>query len=126
MKLIFAVAVGGALGAVARHLMTLQFTLMFGHGFPWGTFFVNALGSFLLGGLIEVLAVLWSPNEALRGFLVVGVLGAFTTFSTFSMDAFLLYDRGQWSAAAIYIMASVALSIVGLFVGLRIFRLVLV
>ena len=126
MKLIFAVAVGGAVGAVARHLMTLQFALMFGHGFPWGTFFVNALGSFLLGGLIEVFAVLWSPNEALRGFLVVGVLGAFTTFSTFSMDAFLLYDRGQWSAAAIYIMASVALSIVGLFVGLRIFRLVLV
>jgi CrcB protein len=125
MKLIFAVAAGGALGAVARHLMAHQFALLFGHGFPWGTFAVNLLGSFFLGGLIEVLAISWSPSEAVRGFLVVGVLGAFTTFSTFSMDAFLLYERGQWVAAALYIVASVVLSLAGFFVGLRLFRLVL-
>ena len=126
MKLLFAVAAGGALGAVARHLMAHQVALLSGHGFPWGTLFVNVLGSFLLGGLIEILAITWSPSEALRGFLVVGVLGAFTTFSTFSMDAFLLYERGQWMAAALYTTASVVLSFVGLIVGLRIFRMVLV
>ena len=126
MKLLFAVAAGGALGAVARHLMAHQVVLLFGHGFPWGTLFVNVLGSFLLGGLIEILAISWSPSEAVRGFLVVGVLGAFTTFSTFSMDVFLLYERGQWTAAALYTTASVVLSFVGLIVGLRIFRMVLV
>ena len=126
MKLIFAIAAGGALGAVARHLVAHQVALLFGQGFPWGTFTVNVLGSFLLGGLIEILAIAWSPTEAVRGFLVVGVLGAFTTFSTFSMDVFLLYERGQLVAAALYTTASVVLSLAGLIVGLRLVRLVLV
>ena len=72
------------------------------------------------------MAIAWSPSEAVRGFLVVGVLGAFTTFSTFSMDVFLLYERGQLVAAALYTTASIVLSLAGLIVGLRLVRLVLV
>lgn len=126
MKLIFAIAAGGALGAVARHMIAHQAALLFGQSFPWGTFAVNVLGSFLLGALIELLAIAWSPSEAVRGFLVVGILGAFTTFSTFSMDVFLLYERGQLVAAALYTTASIVLSLAGLVVGLRLVRLVLV
>ncbi len=126
MKLILAIAAGGALGAVARHIMAHQVALLFGHGFPWGTLVVNVLGSLLLGGLIETLAIAWSPSAAVRGFLEVGILGAFTTFSAFSMDVLLLYERGEWAAAALYVAASVMLSLAGLVVGLRLVRLVLV
>ena len=126
MKLIFAIAAGGALGAVARHFLTHQVEMLFGLGFPWGTLAVNVLGSFILGGLIETLAVAWSPSDAMRGFLVVGGLGAFTTFSAFSMDVVLLYERGAWASAALYIIASVMLALGGLVLGLRLARLALV
>jgi CrcB protein len=126
MKLILAIATGGAIVAVARHIIAHQVALLFGHGFPWGTLVVNVLGSLLLGGLIETLAIAWSPSAAVRGFLAVGILGAFTTFSAFSMDVLLLYERGQWVAAALYITASVMLSLAALVVGLRLARLVLV
>lgn len=126
MKLILAIAAGGALGAVARHLVAYQVTLLFGHGFPWGTLLVNVLGSFILGGVIEAVAVSWSPSEAIRGFITVGMLGAFTTFSTFSMDVVALYQRGEWMAGSIYMLVSVALSLAGFVIGLRLLRLVLV
>lgn len=126
MKLIIAIAVGGALGAIARHFVTYQVTLLFGHGFPWGTLVVNILGSFILGGLTETLAIAWSPSEALRGFFTVGILGAFTTFSTFSIDVISLYQRGEWITGSLYMLGSVALSLVGFVIGLRLLRLVLV
>ena len=84
----------------------------------------GALRSLILGGLIETLALAWSPSVAIRGFLAVGVLGAITTLSALSMDFLLLYERGEW-AAALYIMASVTLSLAGLVFGLRLIRLVL-
>ena len=126
MKLILAIAAGGAIGAVARHIVAHQVALLFGHGFHLGTLVVNVLGSLLLGGLIETLAIAWSPSAAVRGLLAVGILGAFTTFSAFSMDVLLFYERGQWAAAALYITASVMLSLTALVVGLRLARLVLV
>ena len=125
MKLLLAVAAGGALGAVGRYLVVVQVGHWLGTGFPYGTIVVNVIGSFLLGVLIELTALVWSPSLELRGFLVLGILGAFTTFSTFSMDTILLSERGLPLQAAVYVGASVVLSILGLFAGMRLCRLVL-
>jgi CrcB protein len=96
-----------------------------GAGFPWGTLAVNIAGSFVLGALVEMMALTWSPGEGLRAFMVVGVLGAFTTFSTFSLDVVTLYERGAFLAAAGYIIASVVASVAALFAGLAVMRAVL-
>lgn len=122
MRVILAIAAGGALGAVARHYMTHQVALLAGSGFPWGTLAVNVLGSFIMGLLVEATALFWSPALELRAFLVVGVLGAFTTFSTFSLDVALLYERGQLAAAAAYVAASALLTVLALFAGLAVVR----
>ncbi|MDH3239510.1 MAG: fluoride efflux transporter CrcB, partial [Alphaproteobacteria bacterium] len=95
MKVLFAVAVGGAAGAVARYLVMSAIGAVLGSGFPYATLTVNVVGSFILGLILETSALVWSPGEALRAFLVVGVLGAFTTFSTFSLDVAVLYERGE-------------------------------
>lgn len=118
MKLILAVAMGGAIGAVGRHFITRQAMHMFGTGFPWGTLVVNILGSLILGALVEVMALRWSVGLEGRAFLITGVLGALTTFSTFSLDFAVLYERGDAFLAAGYAAASVALAFAGLFLGL--------
>ena len=125
MKMLLAVAAGGALGAVARYLAASQVMQWLGASFPYGTLTVNVVGSFILGLLTETMALAWSPSPELRALLVVGVLGAFTTFSTFSLDTILLIERHQWALAALYILVSVAFSVGGLFAGLRVARLVL-
>lgn len=125
MKLILAVAAGGALGAVGRYLVMIQVGHWLGSGFPFATLVVNVIGSFGLGLLVEASALAWSPAPELRALLVVGVLGAFTTFSTFSMDVGLLVERGALALAAAYILASVALSIAGFFAGLYLVRVAL-
>ncbi|MEM7226618.1 MAG: fluoride efflux transporter CrcB [Pseudomonadota bacterium] len=125
MKLLLAVAAGGALGAVGRYLVASQIGHWLGTGFPYGTLTVNVVGSFVMGALIEVMAIAWSPSPELRAFLVVGVLGAFTTFSTFSLDVMLLVERHQTWASFLYVIASVCLSVGGLFAGLRLTRLIL-
>jgi CrcB protein len=125
MKLVLAIAIGGALGAVGRHYVSVAMTLIMGHGFPWGTLVVNVAGSFLMGVLIETMALVWSPSLEMRALLTVGVLGAFTTFSTFSLDVATLYERGAPIILAIYVAASVGISILALFAGLRLMRLVL-
>ena len=85
--MLLAVAFGGAVGAAGRHLVSGQIMRWAGGGFPWGTLTVNVLGSFLLGVLVEYLVLRWSATQEMRGFLVVGLLGGFTTFSAFSLDA---------------------------------------
>ena len=125
MKIILAVAAGGAVGAVARYLVVTQVGLWFGTGFPLGTIVVNVVGSFVMGVLIETMALVWSTSQELRAFLAVGILGAFTTFSTFSMDVALLYERGALGQTAVYIAASVIFSILGLFAGLHVMRTLL-
>ena len=114
------VAAGGALGASARYLTLVGATRLFGLGFPWGTLIVNVVGSFLMGVLIVMLA----ERDAMRfaPFLTVGLLGGFTTFSAFSLDAVTLVERGQVGAAAGYVGASVAVSITALMLGLWIAR----
>lgn len=125
MKLVLAIALGGAIGAVGRHYVSVAMTLLVGHGFPWGTLVVNIAGSFLMGVLIETMALAWSPSAEMRALLTVGVLGAFTTFSTFSLDVATLYERGTPLALAAYVSVSVAISILALFAGMRLMRLVL-
>ncbi len=122
VKMLLAVAAGGAVGAVGRYLVVSAVGHIFGTGFPLGTIVVNVVGSFVLGALIEALALVWSPSPELRAMVVVGVLGAFTTFSTFSMDVVLLYERGALGQVALYIGASVILSIGAFFLGLSLLR----
>ncbi len=113
------------LGAMGRHLISGQVMRWAGGGFPWGTLTVNVVGSFLLGLLVEYLAQRWPATQEIRGFLVVGVLGGFTTFSAFSLDAVLLLERGSLIPAFAYIGGNVLLSIGGMFAGLLLFRQVL-
>ncbi|MCG8696219.1 MAG: CrcB family protein, partial [Minwuiales bacterium] len=94
-------------------------------GFPVGTVTVNIVGSFLMGALVALMALKLSPSPELRAFLTVGLLGGFTTFSAFSLDAVLLYERGAFAAAAAYVAVSVVCSIGGLVAGLQIVRQVL-
>ena len=125
MKTLLAVAIGGAVGAIGRHLVASQVTKIFGTGFPLGTLTVNVIGSFVMGCLVETMALAWSPSPELRALLAVGFLGAFTTFSTFSMEVVLLVDRGQYVEAAAYVLTSVVFSVGGLFFGLHLVRTVI-
>ncbi|MEQ9607210.1 MAG: fluoride efflux transporter CrcB [Kiloniellaceae bacterium] len=122
LQLIAAVAAGGALGAVGRYLAVGQVAQWLGHGWPYGTLAVNVAGSFAMGLLIELGALAWSPSPELRAFLAVGFLGAFTTFSTFSMETVLLYERGALLACAAYVAASVVLSVGAFFAALILIR----
>ena len=125
IKACLLVAAGGALGAVGRHLVTAGATAWLGSGFPWGTLVVNVAGSFLLGVLVGLLSAAWTPPGDMRLFLATGFLGAFTTFSAFSLDVVSEFERGYNSLAILYIVASVVLSVLALLAGLRLMRLVL-
>ena len=122
MRLILAIAVGGAIGAVARHLFAAQAMRIAGAGFPWGILLVNIVGSLAMGVLAELFAQKWGASLEMRAFLTVGILGGFTTFSAFSLDTALLIERGQVMAAALYVAASAAGAIAALFVGLYLVR----
>jgi CrcB protein len=122
VKLIGWIAAGGAVGAVARYAVMIVAAQLWGAAFPWGTLTVNVVGSFILGALVEIFALVWSPGEGVRAFLVVGMLGAFTTFSTFSLDVVTLYERGALAATAAYIIASIVFSVGALFAGLWVVR----
>ncbi len=112
-------------GASARYLLVGGFDHWLGAGFPMGTLAANALGSFMLGVLIEVTALVWSPAPELRALLVVGVLGSFTTVSAFSLDVLALFERGASGLAVLYLAASVTLSVAGIYAGMRLLRLAL-
>lgn len=118
------IALGGAIGAVGRYAVVSAIGAL-GHGFPFGTLVVNIVGSAILGTFLEVSALAWSPSPEIRAMVVVGMLGAFTTFSTFSLDAVTLMTRGETFVALSYIALSVVLSIAAFWAGLSITRLVL-
>ena len=122
MRLVLYAAAGGAIGTVARHFVNIGFGRWLGAGFPWSTFVVNVVGSFLMGALIEALALRFSGSVELRTFLATGILGGFTTFSAFSMDFAVLMQRHETVAAITYVIASVALSIAALYAGLAVTR----
>ncbi|MEO1066962.1 MAG: fluoride efflux transporter CrcB [Pseudomonadota bacterium] len=117
------VALGGAVGASARHLVGLLTLRLFGPGFPVGTLAVNVVGSFLMGVLIASLVKgALGTGPEWRLFLATGVLGGFTTFSAFSLDTIVLWERGETAAALIYVVVSVGLSILALVAGLMLVR----
>ena len=122
MPMALAIALGGAVGALSRHYMAAAIARAFGLGFPYGTLTVNVFGCFLMGLLVEALALRFSITPEARGFLAVGLLGGFTTFSAFSLEVALLYERGQLLLAAVYVVASVVLSVAALFGGLAVGR----
>jgi CrcB protein len=116
------VFIGAGLGGALRHGFNLAVLRLFGPDVPIGTFAVNVLGSLAMGLLIGWFTHRTDPGQTWRLFLTTGILGGFTTFSTFSLDAAVLYQRGEIGLAAIYVASSVALSILGLFAGLQIAR----
>ncbi len=122
MNMYFAIAVGGALGAVGRFFVTSTMGRMIGHGFPWGTVIVNVAGSFLMGALISFMAIKWSTSAEMRVFLTTGILGGFTTFSAFSLDFATLIERKETVAAIGYAAGSVSLSVLAVFAGLILVR----
>ncbi|WP_371060579.1 fluoride efflux transporter CrcB [Rhodosalinus sp. 5P4] len=115
MLTLMQVALGGAVGAAARYLTVLAAMRLFGTGFPWGTLAVNVLGSFFMGVLVIVLANL--PATRIAPFVVTGVLGGFTTFSAFSLDALTLWERGETGTALAYVAGSVTLSLGAIVAG---------
>ena len=117
------VAIGGAIGATARYLTGVVAVRVMGPGFPWGTMTVNIVGSFLMGVIVIYMAE--RSGHRLSPFLVTGILGSYTTFSSFSLDALEIYERGQIGIAAIYVTASVLLSLAAIFAGLAVARNIL-
>jgi CrcB protein len=112
------VALGGALGSGLRHLVNLAALRLIGPGFPWGTLTVNIAGGFLMGLFVELLARRFGGSAELRLFVATGVLGGFTTFSAFSLDVAVLYERGAVVQAFAYVAASVIVAIAALFLGM--------
>jgi CrcB protein len=121
MGTVFAVGVGGGLGALLRYYVA-SLVQPAGYLFNWGIFFVNISGGFMMGLIIEASALRFNLAPDLRSFLTVGILGGYTTFSTFSLDSALLLQRGEYIQAAGYILGSVVLSILALFAGLWVVR----
>jgi CrcB protein len=122
LRMLLAVAAGGALGSVARYLVGIGSARLFGLGFPWGTLIINIAGSFLIGAFVELFALKWELPQEARVFLTVGICGGFTTFSTFSLDAYVLMERGEWWLVAAYIAGSVVLSIGALVAAMHVVR----
>jgi CrcB protein len=122
LQLLLAVAAGGALGSVARYLVGVGSGKLFGVEFPWGTLIINIAGSFLIGVFVELFALKWDLPQSARVFLTVGICGGFTTFSTFSLDSYVLLEHGDFWPAAGYVVASVVLSIGALVSGLHLIR----
>ena len=125
MRSLLLVMAGGALGAGLRHLVGLAALRVFGSGFPVGTLTVNVAGSFAMGLLVAWLARGNDAGAGYRAFLAVGLLGGFTTFSSFSLDAVALWERGQVALAGAYVAASLVLAVGGLVAGLAVGRALL-
>lgn len=116
------VFLGGGFGAALRHGVNVTAARALGTAFPYGTFFVNVTGSLVMGLMAAYFAFKGDATQHWRLLLTTGVLGGYTTFSAFSLDTALLYERGEIWLAAFYVVASVVLSLIGLFAGLYIVR----
>ncbi|GJM12973.1 MAG: putative fluoride ion transporter CrcB [Pseudohongiella sp.] len=125
MNAYIAIAFGGALGAMSRFWLHGALQRFSSNGFPLGTFAVNILGSFLIGVFFVVLAEKAQLSEPWRPLIVVGFLGAMTTFSTFSLDALLLFEQGHYNIALFYIVSSVAVCLFAAFAGMQLTRVML-
>lgn len=122
LKTLLLIAAGGALGSVGRHGFNQLAAKLMGTDFPWGTMGVNIIGSLLIGVTVGLLAFATEWSQDVRAFAVVGVLGGFTTFSAFSLDAILLWERGALVPLFGYILGSLILSLAATFGGLALVR----
>jgi fluoride exporter len=116
------VFVGGGLGATLRHVVNVVCPRLFGTAFPYHTFIINITGSIVMGLIAGYLAFKGEASQPWRLFLMTGILGGYTTFSAFSLDSVLLYERGEIGLALFYVLGSVVFSIAGLFAGLALMR----
>lgn len=120
--MILVIAAGGALGAVSRYLFSAGVMSVMGSGFPYGIMLANLIGSFIMGILAASFAAFWDVSQLTKTFLTIGFLGSFTTFSTFSLDTVLLFERGAYMQAGAYVIGSVTLSIAALVIGMTLVR----
>jgi fluoride exporter len=116
------VFLGGGVGSTLRHIVNIVVARLLGTAFPYHTFIINITGSTVMGLIAGYLAFKGEASQPWRLFLMTGVLGGYTTFSAFSLDAMLLYERGEIGLALLYVTGSVVLSIAGLFAGLALMR----
>ncbi|MET0171828.1 MAG: fluoride efflux transporter CrcB [Agrobacterium vaccinii] len=116
------VAIGGAIGSVARYLVGVWGVKLAGPNFPWGTITVNVVGAFFIGLMVEVIARRFDASSEVRVFIVTGILGGFTTWSSFTLDAVVLFERGDLGLAAVYLLASLVVSFAAIFAGLALGR----
>ncbi|HMZ92191.1 MAG TPA: fluoride efflux transporter CrcB [Pseudomonadales bacterium] len=117
-----AVAVGGALGSMARFAVGTWVAAGLGSRFPYGTLLVNLLGCLLMGLLVVLIDERWAVPPQWRAFALVGLLGGFTTFSSFSLEAYTLLRTQQWLAALLYVAGSLLLGLLALAVGIVLAR----
>jgi fluoride exporter len=117
---LFAIGIGGFLGAVSRYLVANRISILIGASFPFGTLAVNAIGSFLLGFLSRFLLEHFIVDELVRVGILVGFLGAFTTYSTFSYESVVLLQEGDFLKAALNIIANTTICIILCLSGLQI------
>lgn len=118
----FAIALGGALGALSRYWLATAVARHNSVAFPLGTFAVNVLGSFLIGLVFLLLLQRADLEQGLRPFLITGFLGAMTTFSTFSLEALLLLQQGHYNTALLYVLGSVLTCLLAAFAGMQLGR----
>ena len=119
------IALGGALGASVRFVCSAYIGAIYVGKLPIGTFFVNVTGSLLIGVIFVLLTEKGLIHQDLKNFLVVGLLGSFTTYSTFSLDAFHLFEMGQYPLAAVYVLSTTIVCLLGVFSGIYLTRALL-
>jgi CrcB protein len=116
------VFLGGGLGSAARYGVGVLALRWIGSGYPWGTFGINVVGSFAMGVVAEYFALKSGLSQPLRLFLTTGIIGGFTTFSTYALETALLQERGELGAALTYALGSVVVGVAALFAGLALVR----
>jgi CrcB protein len=121
---ILAVAVGAAVGANLRYGLASWAVHRFGHGWPYGTFIINVLGCLVIGALLTLAGTRLPLSEPARLLLVTGLLGGFTTFSSYGYESFSLIEAGNWVGATLYIVGSVLVGLLAVFLGAGLVRLV--
>lgn len=122
MALTLWIALGGAIGAVLRHMLNIGIAKVAGSDFPWHTMLINISGSFVMGLLVTLMALRWNVSTEIRAFLTTGILGGYTTFSAFSLDFAVLVERKAYALAGAYAAGSVVLSLVAIFAAMAFVR----
>ncbi len=122
MELVLAIFVGGGLGAVLRHFVNTFVMHVWHREFPLGIMIINIVGSFTMGVLVGLFADVVNAPQTLRAFLTVGILGGFTTFSSFSLDAVQMIERGQYAQGTLYVVGSVVIAFLFLMLGMWLVR----